>query len=276
VLWETIEGGVAAGKFESRTSGRLAAGAQNGRMASGQEYCHFTKAVENLGDRWSLLILGHLVRTGPHGFNALASLLPGISRSVLADRLRRLEELGLAVRDPSVRRGVAPWCVTPAGAQLGPVLGALTDWALRWVPEDPAIAERDPDVIGWWLTHLLEPTSGPAVTTVIQLDMRGPRPRRVWLVLEPGKDPSLCDEDPLLGEERYVYVEASADALFRIARGRTGWQDAIDDRSVEVYGEPRLVRELPSWFRAPSVVGSPSSIARTEPARMSPAGITAG
>jgi len=246
-------------------------------MANGQEYCHFTKAVENLGDRWSLLILGHLVRTGPHGFNALTSLLPGISRSVLADRLRHLEELGLVVRDPSVRRRVAPYCVTPAGAQLGPVLGALTDWALRWVPEDPAMAERDPDVIGWWLSHLVEPASAPSVAAVIQLDIRGPRPRRVWLVIEPGNDPSLCDEDPLLGEERYVYVEGSADALFRVAKGWTGWRDAIDDRSIELFGDPRLVRELPSWFRAP--LGDrpfTGSVARTERSRPAAAGAATG
>jgi len=246
-------------------------------MANGQEYCHFTKAVENLGDRWSLLILGHLVRTGPHGFNALTLLLPGISRSVLADRLRHLEELGLVVRDPSVRRRVAPYCVTPAGAQLGPVLGALTEWALRWVPEDPAMAERDPDVIGWWLSHLVEPANAPSVAAVIQLDIRGPRPRRVWLVIEPGKDPSLCDEDPLLGEERYVYVEGSADALFRVAKGWTGWRDAIDDRSIELYGDPRLVRELPSWFRAPLEDRPPTgSVARTERSRAAAAGAATG
>jgi DNA-binding HxlR family transcriptional regulator len=228
-------------------------------MASGDAYCHFTKAVENLGDRWSLLIVGHLVRTGPHGFNALASLLPGISRSVLADRLRRLEELGLVARDPSVRTGVAPYCVTPAGAQLGPVLGALTNWALRWVPEDPAMAERDPDVIGWWLRHRVEPATAPATTAVIQIDVHGPRPRRTWLVLEPGKEPSLCEEDPGLGEERYVYVEASADALFPIAKGWKGWSEAVAEGSVQLYGDPRLVRDMPSWFRLPSDAPSPAA-----------------
>ena len=59
-------------------------------------YCSFTKAIEHLGDRWSLFILRALAMLGPQGFNELATGLPGrISRSVLADRLRKLENLGL-------------------------------------------------------------------------------------------------------------------------------------------------------------------------------------
>ena len=62
-------------------------------------YCSFTKAIEHLGDRWSLLIVRELGMFGPQGFNDLVSGLPGrISRSVLADRLRRLETLGLVSR----------------------------------------------------------------------------------------------------------------------------------------------------------------------------------
>src|SRR5215203_3788505 len=62
-------------------------------------YCSFTKAIEHLGDRWSLLIVRELGMFGSQGFNDLVTGLPGrISRSVLADRLRRLETLGLRSR----------------------------------------------------------------------------------------------------------------------------------------------------------------------------------
>ncbi len=47
-------------------------------------YCSFTKAIEHLGDRWSLLVVRQLGVFGPLGFNELARSLPGrISRSVL-------------------------------------------------------------------------------------------------------------------------------------------------------------------------------------------------
>ena len=63
--------------------------------SASDNYCAFTKAVERLGDRWSLLIVRELVLFGSQGFNSLANGLPGhISRSVLSDKLRKLEEWG--------------------------------------------------------------------------------------------------------------------------------------------------------------------------------------
>ena len=68
--------------------------------SANQGYCAFTKAVEHLGDRWSFLIVRELAMFGPQGFSALAGGLPGrISRSVLADKLRKLEDLGLVMRE---------------------------------------------------------------------------------------------------------------------------------------------------------------------------------
>lgn len=62
-------------------------------------YCSFAKAIEHLGDRWILLIVRQLATQGTCGFNDLANGLPGrISRSVLIDRLHRLEALGLVAR----------------------------------------------------------------------------------------------------------------------------------------------------------------------------------
>src|SRR5215211_2200020 len=102
------------------------------------EYCAFTKAVEHLGDRWSLLIVRELAQFGPQGFNTLATGLPGrISRSVLAAKLRKLEGLGLLAREPSGKGHTGPYCLTPGGEQLVPTLMSLWDWAEHWVPEDP-------------------------------------------------------------------------------------------------------------------------------------------
>jgi DNA-binding HxlR family transcriptional regulator len=84
------------------------------------EFCPYAKAVEHLGDRWSLLIIKELAMHGKRGFNALADGMPGVSRSVLSRRLRKLEELGLIARDPLVRSGVAPYRLAPAGEQLVP------------------------------------------------------------------------------------------------------------------------------------------------------------
>jgi DNA-binding HxlR family transcriptional regulator len=219
--------------------------------SASDNYCAYTKAVEHLGDRWSLLIVRELVLFGPQGFNALAQGLPGhVSRSVLIDKLRNLEELGIVARIPSARGRSANYLLTPAGEQLQPVMRALWGWAEKWVPEDPAMAQRDPGVILWWLAHRVETAVVPAHQVVIEIAMSGADVPRGWLLLARDTEPTLCVEDPELSEDRYVYVDADPAGLFPIARAQRSWTEAIADGSVRVYGEPDLVRALPTWFMA--------------------------
>jgi DNA-binding HxlR family transcriptional regulator len=215
--------------------------------SANQGYCAFTKAVEHLGDRWSFLIVRELAMFGPQGFNTLAAGLPGrVSRSVLAAKLRKLEDLGLVTRDPSASRA-APYRLAPAGVQLVPTLKSLWDWAEHWVPEDPAMAERDPTVISAWLVHRVDRASAPSQQVAIELNVRGAE-ARVWLLVGRDIEPSLCLEDPMLDASRYVFVDADAAALFPIARGTQSWTDAIADRSIQVYGDPSLITAMPGWF----------------------------
>ena len=61
------------------------------------QYCPIAKGSEVLGDRWTLLIVREMLG-GASGFNELQRGMPGISRSVLADRLRSLERADIVER----------------------------------------------------------------------------------------------------------------------------------------------------------------------------------
>jgi DNA-binding HxlR family transcriptional regulator len=218
-------------------------------------YCAFTKAVEHLGDRWSLLIVRELFLFGPQGFNQLATGLPGpISRSVLAARLRKLEAVGVVARLGAGR--VSSYALAPAGAQLVPTLKSLWKWAEHWVPEDPAMAQHDPTVIQWWLTHRVDVAAAPERQVVLDLAIFGQDARHSWLLIARNTEPTLCREDPLLDPDRYVYVEADAAQLYSIARGMRDWSSAIADGSVHLYGNPALVRALPGWFLPVKIAAS--------------------
>jgi DNA-binding HxlR family transcriptional regulator len=215
------------------------------------EFCSYDKAVQHLGDRWTLLLVRDLAIHGSLGFNALAGGLPGISRSVLARRLRKLEDLGLIDRERIAQSTPgSPYRLTPAGEELIPTLLSLKDWAERWMPEDPSMVQRDPDIVILWLAHRLDVQAVPNHEVVIAFDLRGARPKQVWLVLERGVRPSLCFEDPRLGLDRYVYVESDVESLYPISRGLRDWGSAIAEGSIAVYGEPELVQALPAWFGA--------------------------
>ena len=233
--------------------------------SASDNYCAFTKAVERLGDRWSLLIVRELVLFGSQGFNTLAHGLPGhISRSVLSDKLRKLEEMGIVARMPSPGGRTANYLLTPAGEQLRPVVRALLGWAEKWVPEDPAMAQRDPGVIVWWLAHRVDTAVVPTRQVVIEIAMSGADVPRGWLLLARDTEPTLCVEDPLLSEDCYVYVDADPAGLFPIARAMRSWSEAIDDGSVRVYGAPDLVRALPTWFMATEMTVPTATPAATQ------------
>jgi DNA-binding HxlR family transcriptional regulator len=226
----------------------------NRHMAGDGDYCSFTKAVEHIGDRWSLVIIRELMFHRTLGFNALVDGMPGISRSVLAARLRKLEDLGLVTRDTESRQGVPGYVLTHAGRELRPMLQSLRQWSERFVPEDPAMVERDPDIVVKWLAGRIDRAQLPEERCVIDLNVGGTRVKRGWLVLERGADPSICIDDPCLADDRYVFVETNVRDLDPISRGVRDWSDAIADGSVRLYGEPDLVRALPTWFLAARAV----------------------
>lgn len=176
-------------------------------------YCSFTKAIEHLSERWSLLILRELGVFGPQGFNDLATGLPGrISRSVLADRLRRLEALGLVSRSDGPGPHPA-YRLTTVGHGLMPTLGSLRAWADTWLPDDPDMLEHDPDIVLGWLAQRVDRVRLPARPVVLELRVFHRGDRRYWLVLQKSVEPYGCLTDPLLDAMRYVYLQTSMPAL---------------------------------------------------------------
>jgi DNA-binding HxlR family transcriptional regulator len=209
-------------------------------------YCSFTKAIEHLGDRWTLLIVRQLGVVGPLGFNALTRSLPGqISRSVLAERLRRLETLGLVSH-----QGSTGYRLTTVGSGLMPVLFTLRDWAETWLPDDPTMVERDPDVVLGWLAQRVAPGKLPAEPAVLEFCPHE-HPRHYWLVLHDGVAPYGCLTDPLLDSGRYLYLRCSLATLLALARGRRDWPGALADGSLTTTGNTDLCGRLPQWFDAP-------------------------
>ena len=219
-------------------------------------YCSYTKAIEHLGERWNLLVLRELGVFGPQGFNELAHGLPGrISRSVLADRLRRLETYGLVVRVDAASTHPA-YGLTAVGRGLLPTLDSLRDWSNTWLPDDPGMLERDPDIVLSWLAQRVRRDLVPERAVVVELCVHHQRGRRYWLVVQRGVEPYGCLTDPLLDASRYLYLDASIPALLSLARGRSSWSESFTDGSVTVAGgNPELLKQLPTWFRSGSRQG---------------------
>ncbi len=84
-----------------------------------------------VGDKWSMLLVRALFR-GIHRFDDLQADL-GISRPILAERLKRLTDAGIVQRDPYQQRPVRyEYRLTARGVELSPALVALVRWGNRY------------------------------------------------------------------------------------------------------------------------------------------------
>jgi DNA-binding HxlR family transcriptional regulator len=92
--------------------------------------CAVARALEQVGDRWSLLVIRDLL-TGAKRFTDLMDRLGGITPKTLSQRLRELEDAGIVTADREPGRREVWYRLTPAGADLGPVIAMLRWWGLR-------------------------------------------------------------------------------------------------------------------------------------------------
>ena len=138
-------------------------------------FCLTARALERVGDRWTLLVIRDLL-AGAKRFTDLMDRLGGITPKTLSQRLRELEDAGIITADREPGRREVWYRLTPAGADLGPVIDALGRWGLQhaWrrpLPGEPLHAE-----------HLLR-----SVTQAIDLAAGDHEPAR-WHFLLDGSD----------------------------------------------------------------------------------------
>lgn len=122
------------------------------RRRSYDQYCAAARALDVVGDRWTLLVVRELL-AGPRRYTDLHADLPGVSTDVLAARLKDMEQTGLATRrrlPPPAAASV--YELTARGRALLPVLDALAGWG---APELGAPRPTDAVRAHWFAVPLL-------------------------------------------------------------------------------------------------------------------------
>lgn len=207
------------------------------------QYCPVARATEILADRWTPLIIREML-DGASRFNELERGLPGISRTLLAGRLRRLERAKVIERAVSVN-GHAEYHLTPAGQELKVVIDALGSWGGRWTFGAPEPEELDPVLFMWWMRRRVQRDRLPPQRTVLQFDFRGQRTGSYWLVMEPA-EVSVCLQHP--GFAIDLFVSADIAASYRVLFNRLSLSEALRSRFIELDGPLSLVRGFSSWW----------------------------
>ena len=99
-------------------------------MRSYDQFCALARALDVVGDRWTLLIVRELFARDSR-YSDLRDALPGIATNLLAERLRQLQEAGVieAYAAPSPVRATV-YRLTARGRDLRPAMRALVAWGL--------------------------------------------------------------------------------------------------------------------------------------------------
>jgi len=142
---------------------------------TGRSECPINLTVEQLGDRWSLIVIRDVMfGNRRHYRELLAQSEEGIASNILADRLKRLTAAGLLTRrrDPEhEQKGI--YSLTEAAIQLVPLLAHMGAWGRRYTHSSKELSVR---------AELLE-KGGPRLWNAFMGELRhlhlcAPRPRR--------------------------------------------------------------------------------------------------
>ncbi|MFI2782138.1 winged helix-turn-helix transcriptional regulator [Streptomyces sp. ALB3] len=217
--------------------------ARPARRRSYDQFCATARALDSVGDRWTLLIVRELL-AGPRRYTDLHADLPGVSTDVLASRLKDMEQGGLAVR----RRlpppaAAAVYELTEHGRGLLPVLTALARWGA------PALGERRPtDAVRahWFALPLLRALDGLSQGGVVEVRLaEGEFHLRTGPDAEKGAAYGFGPAD-----RPDAVLVLGADVVLELGRGECTLAEAVGEGRAEVLGEGPLAGELRGGRRA--------------------------
>ncbi|HUP75164.1 MAG TPA: helix-turn-helix domain-containing protein [Acidimicrobiales bacterium] len=208
------------------------------------QYCPVSLGSEVVADRWTPLILREMV-LGSTRFNDIERGLPGISRTLLAQRLRHLERTQVLERLPARAGRGSEYHLTPAGRGLEAVITAIGEWAVRWMFAEPEPEEVDPVTLTWWMHRRVNTDQLPDRRVVIQFNYRGANDTIIWLILDRG-EPSVCVKHP--GFDSDVIVTTDAAAFMRVFSGIDSLAEARRRGTVVLDGPRTLTRAFEQWF----------------------------
>jgi DNA-binding HxlR family transcriptional regulator len=197
------------------------------------QYCPITRAVEVLGERWSLLILRDML-VGATRFNDLARGNPGLSRSLLTKRLRQLERAGI------LERLDGEYLLTDAGRDLKPLVFGLGEWGAKWVFDEPRADELDAQLLVWWMHTRIDAEELPDRRTVLHLRFDDD-PRLFWLVIEHGTA-SVCLSDP--GFAIDVTITGDCATFYKVWLGQQPIKGALKNGTLRAEGQAAITRRV--------------------------------
>ncbi len=218
-------------------------------MKGYSQFCPIAVACETFAERWTPLILRELL-AGARRFNEIRHGLPTISRTLLGQRLRELEDAGIIESQPLARGRGRDYRPTRAAQEFREVLERLGEWGQRWGTTQFDPGNLDLKLLMWNVRRRIDFQRLPERRIVVRFDFRAFPARcrgfrTCWLILE-RQDSDVCLKDP--GYDVDLVVSADAGAMARVWTGHMTFAQAVRSGGLRMEGPADLVHAFPTWL----------------------------
>jgi DNA-binding HxlR family transcriptional regulator len=235
-----------------------------------RQYCPIARGAEIFAERWTPLIIRNMY-LGCRTFTEILEGAPGMSKTLLTERLRAMERWAVIERHQRRRGRGFTYHLTPAGLELVEVCMALGRWGARWLEVAPQ--HLGPHVVLWNMARLADLSTLPGPRLVVRFDVTQQTQQKCyWLLLERAHA-EVCMTHP--GHTEDLVVTTTDEWLAKWQMGWISLPAAQRRHVIDVAGPPPLARALASVSRSPFAAIQPvrqSADTPIGPAPRTPAG----
>ena len=208
------------------------------------QYCPIARTLDIFGDRWSLLILRELL-LGDRRFVDLRKWLPGISPTLLTQRLQELTAHGLVATielPPPAARTV--YTATATGREAAPIIRAMTRFGMKLLPPPRASTKLRPQSVAYVAIEAwYDSSAANGIDEIYRLVVDGAE-------FTLGSARGATREEMAKRAPDLVLI-APAHLLMSARQGKTTLADALASGAATVTGRKHTLRNFQRIFRLP-------------------------
>jgi DNA-binding HxlR family transcriptional regulator len=209
------------------------------------QFCPISKAVEILGDKWTLLIVRELLMGGRR-YSELQRGLSQISPTILSKRLDSLSRNGLVLKKKIPNQKGYEYFPTKSCSELLPIIMSLGEWGMRWAKSNLTEKDYDVELLMLYLQRSVNPENLVGDETVIRFKFTDIKEYPDWWMVVEDNKVDLCTNDP--GKDVDVYFTTTVKTMVDVWMGWSTYRKAIANDELKLVGPKALINNVSAWM----------------------------
>ena len=209
------------------------------------QFCPISKAVEILGDKWTLLIVRELLMGGRR-YSELQRGLSQISPTILSKRLDSLSRYGLVLKKKIPNQKGYEYFPTKSCSELLPIIKSLGDRGMRWAKSNLTEKDYEVELLMLNLQRSVNPENLVGDETVIRFKFTDIKEFPDWWMVVEDNKVDLCTNDP--GKDVDVYFTTTVKTMVDVWMGWSTYRQAIAQDELKLVGPKALINNVSAWM----------------------------